>query len=343
VVTTAHARVDPQRQTLTIDLANSVTEIDARLTKQDLGTLNVVAVADDPATPVATLGTLSYHQYDRNAYELAAGIVTLPLDPAGLAAASQGAIQVRGRAGTTYLAESAYWAVPTEHNRYLDESDPATTTAVQLFVGGVPAAAGLPITRYDADYSSGTQPQVPFEVDTLLTDPNGTVAFPIAPIAGGGLKAYIFVGGPDPVTPVQLDTQLTPYMYVRTHPADAAVGSLPPTWDNVYSHVLANWHAMAPCMDNWLRLDDPVQVHAYGGVIKQLTDPSSFESFRFMPVTRDMTVGERALLWTFLDAPLAPAEGATLATEAVSPEADVPAAPARRDLAKLSRSMRSRQ
>lgn len=91
---------------------------------------------------------------------------------------------------------------------------------------------------------------------------------------------------------------------------------------------------MAPCVDNWLRLEDPAQVQPYAPLIKKLTDPSNFEALRFMPVTRDMTVGERTLLWNFLDAPL------QLEADAESVEAGTPAAP-RRDLAKLSRAMRS--
>jgi len=66
--------------------------------------------------------------------------------------------------------------------------------------------------------------------------------------------------------------------------------------------VLANWNAMAPCMDNWLMLDNPAQVKAHAHVLKRLTDPANFESLRFMPVTRDMSMGQRALLYRFLDA-----------------------------------------
>ena len=65
--------------------------------------------------------------------------------------------------------------------------------------------------------------------------------------------------------------------------------------------MLSNWEAMAPCMDNWLRLGDPQQVLAYGWVLKHLTDPGNFEAFRFMPVTRDMSAGQRTLLYAFLD------------------------------------------
>jgi hypothetical protein len=40
-------------------------------------------------------------------------------------------------------------------------------------------------------------------------------------------------------------------------------------------------------------------------MLKQLTDPANFENYLFMPVTRDMSRGERALLYNFLDLPAA--------------------------------------
>jgi hypothetical protein len=84
-------------------------------------------------------------------------------------------------------------------------------------------------------------------------------------------------------------------------PTDARTAALEPTWANVYSKVLMNWEAMAPCMDNWLALGDEMQVKAYSAIIKRLTDSANFEDFHFMPVTRDMTSGERTLLYNFLD------------------------------------------
>jgi hypothetical protein len=73
-------------------------------------------------------------------------------------------------------------------------------------------------------------------------------------------------------------------------------------------------------------LDDPAQVKSYAGLLKRLTDPANFEHFRFMPVTRDMTAGERTLLYKFLDAPAGPPPTAQ--------------APQGRSFAELSRSMR---
>jgi hypothetical protein len=90
-------------------------------------------------------------------------------------------------------------------------------------------------------------------------------------------------------------------MYIRTYPGNDAIAELEPTWENVYKYCLSNWNAMAPCMDNWLDLKNEAQVKAYGSILKRLTDPANFESYRFMPVTRDMTKAERKLLYDFLD------------------------------------------
>jgi hypothetical protein len=61
---------------------------------------------------------------------------------------------------------------------------------------------------------------------------------------------------------------------------------------------------MAPCMDNWLRLDDPSQIRAYTAILKRLTSPANLEIFRYMPITRDLSPGMRSLLYAWLDSPV---------------------------------------
>jgi hypothetical protein len=73
-------------------------------------------------------------------------------------------------------------------------------------------------------------------------------------------------------------------------------------------------------MDNWLDLASPDQVRAHAAVLKRLTDPANFESFLFMPVTRDMTAGERTLLNAFLDGPAPEAAAAAPAPLAFAAE-----------------------
>jgi hypothetical protein len=325
VVATAHARLQGDR--LTIDLQNSISEVDDLLSKQNLGTLSVVAVGETSAVAPVTLGTLSYPQYDRPSYERDCGIVTLKLTSEGRSAARSGLIQIRNGEGGIYLAEQRLRPLPVEHNRYVNGDDPATPAAVQLYDRGRPAGPGIDVTMYDGTTMA--------PIATAATDADGQVEFEIQPIPCGGSYPYVFAAQGQPA-PAQLDTQLTPYMYVRSLPADEAIGRLAPTWANVYNYVLVNWNALAPCMDNWLRLDDPDQVRAYAPVLRRLTDPGFFENYTYMPVTRDMTTGERTLLYAFLDGPQDDQRPA-----AAMLRGEAPAKPPLRNLAKLSRAMRS--
>jgi hypothetical protein len=316
----AHARVDAK--SLTIDLSNTIPETTRDLQKLDLGTLSVVAV--DAKGTSTSLGNLSYAQYDKQAYEAGSGIVSLPLTAAQAKAAADADIRILGADGKPLLAEVALRAIPATPNLYLDEGA-SGTASFQVYNRGLPAKGPLPVTVYKMSADGGS-------IDTstnMETNANGVLSFPVTGTTGG-VFAYV----PSPVAGADeptngLSTQVNTYMYIRTLTADAAVGALPPTWDNVYAHVLANWNAMAPCMDNWLLLNNPVQVKAYGSLLRKLTDPANFEKFLYMPVTRDMTQGERTLLYKFLDVP----GDAKLAAAASTVDA-VP------DFAQLSRSMR---
>jgi hypothetical protein len=314
---TAHARLDGT--TLTLDLSNSVPEIDQKLTKNNLGTLTVTAI--DPLNQSRTdLGSFAYYQYDRAAYEASAGLVTIPL---ATAPASSALLEVRAADGAVLLAETALRAAPSTPNLYLAEGQSATAS-FQVYDRGAPAATQLPVTVYTMSSDGGTIEHQ----QALTTDANGVLRFPISRTNGGGIASYVVAPDPSDPAPAQgIDPQVHTYMYVRTLPADADVGALPPTWPNVYDKVLANWNAMAPCMDNWLMLDDQDRVKSYANVLKRLTDPANFENYRFMPVTRDMTAGERALLYKFLDAP-----DAATAAKTVTPQT--------RSFTELSRAMR---
>jgi len=292
---------------LTLDLANSVPEIDKDLTKQDLGALRVVTV--DPTTQALTdLGVLQYSQYNRSAYEAAAGIVTIPLTAAAAQTVKDKDIQILDANANPLAAELPLRGIPATPNLYLDEGDQASAS-FQVYRRGVPASASITLNLYQMDAAGGQ----PSKVTQVKTDGNGTFTVPV-PAGEGSITAYVPSFGASDEPTGGVNPQVNTYMYIRVRPADAAIGQLPPTWDNVYVNVLANWNAMAPCMDNWLKLDDPVQVKACAAILKRLTDPANFESFLFMPVTRDMSAGERTLLYNFLDSP--PLQ-ALLKTEAV--------------------------
>jgi len=312
--------------TLVLDLANVFPEIDDALTKQNFGTLSVVAV--DPATNAETvLATFPYSAYDRAAYEASAGIVTAAVGAAACAAA-QGTLELRGGDGSVLLAEKALRAVPDTPNLYLDQGTTANATA-RVYDRGIPVSKAIPVTLYSMT-PGGDKIRAATQ---LQTDANGVVSFAIA-AETGEIQPYVFAADPTDSPPDQgVDTQANTYMNVRILPADAWVGQVAPTWDNVFGNVLANWNAMAPCMDNWLNLADPAQVKAFGASLKAHTDPAKFENYAYMPVTRDMTAGQRALLYAFLDAPPPPA-AAAVEFMGAAPE------PQRRNYAELSRELR---
>jgi hypothetical protein len=317
---TASARLTPT--SLTLDLANSISETGVDLTKQDLGPLTAVVVAADGKTVLATLGTFAYAMYDKAAYEASSGIVVLPIsvDAYGQAAAND--IQLRGADGTVYLAEAAVRAYPLTPNLYMDEGDTASTQ-VQVYDRGVPAGAGIEMTL------SPVNPSTPV-MGSVTTDATGLATFPLTGVQGQ-VEGYVILTGPDPAPPPGgIDPQTTTYLYVRTLPADANIAAMAPTWANVHEFVLANWQAMAPCMDNWLDLGSEAQVKAYGPLIRKLTDPGYFEAFRYMPVTRDLSQGCRTLLYAFLDGGKAPKTSGALKA----------AAPHKPSNAELSRAMR---
>jgi hypothetical protein len=318
---TVHARVTSDA--ITLDLSNSISETGLDLTKKDFGTLSVVAV-DEHGTP-STLATLDYTHYDKAAYERTSGIVTLP-HAYGSATASN--LQIRDAAGNVLLQESELRAVPLVPNLYMNEGETETAT-FQVYSRGAAAGAGIAVTicvmSADGRTIKSTFP--------LTTAADGTVSFPLDG-AIAGVIGYVALPGPNPLLPPKgINPQVHTYMYVRTLPADDAVARLAPTWEHVYGRVLSNWHAMAPCMDNWLDLGDEAQVRSFAPMIKKLTSPASFENFRYMPVTRDLTPGARTLLYNFLDSPPAPPAAKMMTAEN---DADAPV-----NFADLSRKMRA--
>lgn len=327
-VATAHARLT--RDSITLDLSNSISETGLDLTKKDLGELTVVAVPKS-GKPIR-LGSIQYPQYDAGAYLRTSGIVTIPIKAKVPPSAN---LELRDSKDNVLLTESALRAIPVTPNIYVNQGD-SRTVELQVYDRGVPAKAGVEVTVCVMSGDGGTVEST-FK---LVTDAAGVARFPLTGVPGG-ITMYVPLPGPDPVRPpatAGIDPQVNTFMYVRTLPADEETAILPATWDNVYTRVLANWHAMAPCMDNWLDLGNASQVYSFGAMILQLTDEAAFEHYRFMPVTRDMTAGERTLLYNFLNGPPPQPPSAEAMLAAAAPEE---AAAAPRSLAELNRAMRS--
>ncbi len=205
----------------------------------------------------------------------------------------------------TALVELPLRAIPVAPNFYND-ADAAgnsnTPVTFRVYRRGLPAGAGIPVVITAFDAATGGL-MTPATV-SAVTDANGYCGNYYQWPNGAGIVGYVPACDPDGTDAYNsdqgLNTQINTYMYARCLPNDAAIAAMLPTWDNVYTWVLANWNAMAPCMDNWLDLSNPTQILKYAPIIYRLTDPANFENYRFMPVTRDMSQGQRALLRSFL-------------------------------------------
>ena len=331
-VASAHARVDGS--SMTIDLSNSISETGLDLSKKDFGELTVVAI--DAQGGEATLGSIDYAHYDQDAYLATSGIVTLTVDSKAATGIGSADLQLRDANDGVRLTEARYRAVPLVPNFYMNEGE-TQTARFQVYDRAVAAGSGVMVTIYTMSADGGTIDST----STATTSADGTIELSLIGTAPG-ITAYVAVPGPNPAAPTQgIDPQVYTYMYVRTLPADADIARLDPTWENVYTRVLANWHAMAPCMDNWLDLGNEAQVRSFGPMLKKLTSDAAFESFRCMPVTRDMTRGARMLLYRFLDqVPAAAANSKMLGASAEAMTATADAANGLANFADLSKKMR---
>ncbi|HKR52604.1 MAG TPA: hypothetical protein VJT72_24100 [Pseudonocardiaceae bacterium] len=288
-VWTAFARVSDGR--LTIDLGNSVPETSFDVPKLDLGPLTVVAKAEGKDVP---LGTLDYAAYDAAAYAATSGIVTLPLDSALVAATNTADLEVRAADGTALLTEQPLTVVADPPTLYLEEGEQASVSLRALLRGQRPGAP-VSVTMVEVD-----GPLPPLQVQT---DENGEVTIPLN---GGKSGSWTWVlvpwQGAAPTLPTGLDTAVSEYLALRVTPADAEIAALAPTWENVHQYVLRNWEALAPCMDNWLRLGDEQQCRTYARLVRRLTSRERFDDYGYMPVTRELTRGQRTLLHAWCDA-----------------------------------------
>ncbi|MGH8909357.1 MAG: hypothetical protein ACRD0K_23405 [Egibacteraceae bacterium] len=306
LVSTAFAKVGGHR--LTIDLGNSIPETGFDLRKLDLGPLHVVAKA---ATGDVALGTLEYSCYDTAAYTATSGLAELTLDEAQARAALGADLEVRTEQGAALLTEQPLTVCPDPPNLYLEEGE-AAIVELRAFERGCRPSSPVSITIVELD-----GPLPPMQV---VTDDEGKATLPVSGGRAGGWTWILLAWrGQAPQPPARLVPELDEYLALRTTPADADIAALEPTWQNVHQHVLRYWEALAPCMDNWLRLSDEEQCRAYARLVRRLTGRERFNDFRYMPVTRDLTKGQRTLLHNWCDAVLGRPSAALEAPE--TPEA----------------------
>jgi hypothetical protein len=292
---------------LSLDLSHAVPEIAADLTKADLGKITVSVTRGATTTE---LGSIAPAAYARPAYEARGGIVDMSVTGPGVAELIRdGMLGLRvGEAAAVVdrqliAQERELVAHCDDACLYLEDGETRQVAVTVRERGSVPTASlSLTVAAY------GAPPGVVVR-DPLPVPANGTVAVPV----GGGGRVVEHLGltvAPTSSTvsvPESLSLGTAQFLSVRTLPADDDLAAVPDadlTWELVYEKVLRHYHAVTPRMSAIIDLSDRDSVRTFAARILEVTDidagpdrnSASFESARYMPVTRDLSANRRQLL-----------------------------------------------
>jgi len=304
----AAAEFHPDTKILSLDLSNTIPELDLNVEKADFGPIAVVVTKDGDSTEIARIESSTY---DRAAYEARAGIVDVDvsahLDVASLPIDGALSLSVDTPAGpTVLLAERELSAFCDDCNVYLDQDEPRTLVIQARERGEVPARPlSILVAWYDAAMSfTGEMTVLPMSTD-------GTTELEVRGDEAGyrHIRFSTFAGDAAPVPPPDLSIDTDQFCSVRTLPFDDALAAATSdealTWEFVYSNILATYDAITPRMSTIIDLSDEDAVRTFARRLKEVTAAELVESRRYMPVTRDLSRGKRELVHRFCDLALA--------------------------------------
>ena len=300
--------VDGVAPRMTIDLGETVPEIDADLNKANVGDVSIVL---DHAGQQSILATITPNEYAKSAYEATAGLIDIDLAsvPISSDALAEGNLLVKV-GGQVVATEIEYVVVAEDRDVYLDEGEPRTL-ALRVIRRGKPAKedTSVQVREYDADGL------LVGPVATLPVGADGLAHFTVAAAASPGFKTFVFVAHADtdpiPTPAPRFAPNRDFHVNVRFLPFDNALAASTPdsqlTWSWVYENILAVYDVINPVMSRQTNpainrpLHDRNVMEAFPERIKNLIDKARIEDAAYMPVTRDLSNGKRQLLRRWCD------------------------------------------
>lgn len=298
----AAAEFHPEPGILSLDLSNTIPEVDTTLKKSDL---DPITVSVTRAGVTTQLGTIKTTDYDRNAYEARGGIVDLPVtDPADAAELiREGQLALRtGDAATVadrelIAQEQELVAFCDDACVYLEDGQTQQVSVVVRERGAVPTTQPLflVVAAYDGDQG-----------EVAVRDPQELPATGAVTVRIDSSERVIehlgLIVVPDDqvfTVPAMLAVDTGQFLSVRTLPADDDLPKVADddlSWELIFDKVLSHYHAVTPRMSTIIDLSDRDAVRTFATRILEVTDPALFETTRYMPVTRDMSANRRTLL-----------------------------------------------
>jgi len=297
----AAAQFHPDLGILSLDLSNTIPEVDTNLNKSNLGPITVSATRAGVTTE---LGTIATTDYDRNAYQARGGIVDLPVtDPAAAAELiREGRLALRtGNAAT--VADRELIAQERELVAFCDDAcvylEDGQTRQVTVMVRERGAVPTRPLSLLVAAYNSNRGQPVVRDPQALSAAGTATVGVDSSERVIEHLGLFVIPADQIVPAPAMLSLGTGQFISVRTLPADDDLAAVPDSdlsWELVFGKVLSPYHAVTPRMSTIIDLSDRDAVRTFAVRILEVTDPALFETTRYMPVTRDMSANRRMLL-----------------------------------------------
>lgn len=337
------AKVDTAASCILLDLGNALSTVTPGGGMNDVGRLTLgmvdpVASSGNPAGTVIALGTIEAHGPtgyvdDTHWYRRTAGVVSLPLSPAQLAAVATQPLVLAGdqAASPGYIGESPNGAF-VRADEYVYRLSPGEAVQVSVYATLFGTRCANASISFVAD-SGQLQP---------LTDQNNQVVIPVAvplsalpfnPSATTDARgiARLVMEPTDPGTPRYFNdgqdygldgqvygirasfTSLAPeqnpnqWNFISVLLWSGFAPPAPLTWDSI-SPILQQYANLYPVMKRFLDLGDFDSVVTHAHLLKLAfgLDPANPNA---MPVTRDLSAAKRDAILAWLDHPLPGAAG----------------------------------
>lgn len=299
--------VDQQRGLLHLDLGHTIPELTRSMEKPNVGDL-FIGIRD--RSQIWELARLAPDSYGRAAYEREAGVVSVPVALTGKIqnALKEGRLVVRAKSSdgqyVTMLEEEPLVAVVEQRDIYSNENE-TTQVPVRVFERGAQPSRRyfLAVAEYQGQRPTGSA------VLHSETNDKGEALVELPkrqPSAIDFAVKIVDAKQPNEPFPDRLDITAGNFFSVRVLPTDeeveTSISDEELTWDLIYDLVLRHWDLLNPIMNlRSFPLSDREAVLAAKAEILNAIRSENHETTRYMPITRDLSIGKRRLLERWLE------------------------------------------
>lgn len=306
---------------ISLDFCNTIPEVGTTFDKMRIGNDGTLHLnAQSNAGDVVRLADIVYEAYGRPAYEQKSGIVDIDADSSHneiLVNSSDYRLSISATVGdseVTLLEEQDIVIVADEREVYLDEGE---TREVEIHVlSRRQNIEGIQIKLHQYDHlkagpERGQIRKVPLDLvvggPNVPVDARGAAKLKLKATAPGLASLLVLPfgqgeqepTGPSAVAFMGLE-QSEAYLSVRILPFDDslefATKDTELTWKFMYENVFRVYDLIFPGMSVLFDMKDQNLMERLSMRIATLVSRDKFESFEYMPITRDLSNGKRRLI-----------------------------------------------